>query len=87
MYNEDSLDKVWGIVTDLEKWYFMECLLDGEGKPSFKLSKHLMISYEDENIKKIQAEKIIGHIIWLLEEAQKPFEDGEQSKAKKITHP
>src|SRR5436305_2184336 len=38
---EYGLDKVWGIVTDAEKWYFMECMLDSEGKPSFKLSKPL----------------------------------------------
>ena len=26
--DEYGLDKVWGIVTDAEKWYFMECSLD-----------------------------------------------------------
>lgn len=34
-----GLDKVWEIVTDAEKWYFMECRLDDKGKPSFKLSE------------------------------------------------
>jgi len=36
-----------GIVTDAEKWYFMECMQDSEGKPSFKLSKPLFVTYED----------------------------------------
>jgi len=31
--------KTFGIITDAEKWYFMECSLDNEGKPSFKLSE------------------------------------------------
>jgi hypothetical protein len=61
------LDKVWGIVTDAEKWY---CMQDSEGKLSFKLSKPLFVAYEHEGMKDM-AEKILGHIIWLLEEAQK----------------
>ncbi|PKY27089.1 hypothetical protein RhiirB3_415750 [Rhizophagus irregularis] len=28
-----DMDIVWGIVTDAEKWYFMECTLDSERKP------------------------------------------------------
>ena len=55
------------IVTDAEKWYFMECT---QGKPTFKLSKPLFVVYEDDSTKDI-AEKILGHIIWLLEETQK----------------
>jgi hypothetical protein len=27
IYDGHGLDKVWGIVTDAEKWYFMECSL------------------------------------------------------------
>ncbi|PKY31625.1 hypothetical protein RhiirB3_489525 [Rhizophagus irregularis] len=42
-----GLDKVWGIVTDAEKWYFMECMLDGEGKPSFKLSEPVIVVYKE----------------------------------------
>ncbi|EXX70886.1 hypothetical protein RirG_083340 [Rhizophagus irregularis DAOM 197198w] len=68
-----GLDKVWGIVTDAEKWYFMECMLDGEGKPSFKLSEPVIVVYKDENLQ-AKVEKVLGHIVWLLEEAQKPME-------------
>ncbi|CAB4418757.1 unnamed protein product [Rhizophagus irregularis] len=70
MDDEHGFDKVWGIVTDAEKWYFMECTQDAEGKPSFKLSKPLFVAYEDAGMKDM-AEKILGHIIWLLEESQK----------------
>ena len=65
-----GFDKVWGIVTDAEKWYFMECTQDAEGKPLFKLSKPLFVVYEDAGMKDM-AEKVLGHIIWLLEESQK----------------
>ena len=74
-----SLDKVWGIVTDAEKWYFMECTLENERKPVFKLSKPLFVAYEDESMKDM-AEKVLGHILWLLEEAQKPVKALEESR-------
>ncbi|PKY18621.1 hypothetical protein RhiirB3_468668 [Rhizophagus irregularis] len=71
MDDEPGFNKVWGIVTDAEKWYFMECLQDDEGKPSFNLTKPpLFVACEDEDIKE-RAEKVLGHIIWLLEESQK----------------
>ncbi|CAB4431044.1 unnamed protein product [Rhizophagus irregularis] len=70
MDDEHGFDKVWGIVTDAEKWYFMECTQDAEGIPLFKLSKPLFVVYEDAGMKDM-AEKILGHIIWLLEESQK----------------
>jgi hypothetical protein len=31
------MDKVWGIVADAEKWYFMECTFDDE-RESHRLS-------------------------------------------------
>ena len=42
---EQELDKVFGIVTDASEWYFMECSLDNEGKPSFKLSEPVTVVY------------------------------------------
>ena len=68
--DEPGFNKVWGIVTDVEKWYFTKCSQDDEGKLSFKLSKSLFVAYENEGMKDM-AEKTLGHIIWLLEEAQK----------------
>ena len=42
--------KTFGIVTDVEKWYFMECSLDNEGKLLFKLSEPVTVMYKDENL-------------------------------------
>src|SRR6266542_3761273 len=69
--DEYDMDKVWGIITDAEKWYFMECTLDEERKPSFRLLEPVIIEYNDENMQ-IKVEKVLGHIVWLLDEAQKP---------------
>ncbi|KAF0556673.1 hypothetical protein F8M41_015031 [Gigaspora margarita] len=82
--DECGLDKVWGIVTDAEKWYFMECTLD-KGRPSFKLSEPVIVVYKDENMQ-MKVERVLSHIIWLLKEAQKPVEtspNGEQSRVLK----
>ena len=57
----------------------MECTQDSEGKPSFKLSKPLFVAYKDVGMKDM-AEKVLGHIIWLLEEVQKPL----QSEVKRV---
>jgi hypothetical protein len=71
--NGQDVDRVFGIVTDASEWYFMECSLDNEGKPSFKLSEPVTVVYKDENLQ-AKVEKVLGHIVWLLEEAQKPAE-------------
>src|ERR1044072_9895708 len=48
--NGQDVDRVFGIVTDASEWYFMECSLDNEGKPSFKLSEPVTVVYKDENL-------------------------------------
>ncbi|GBC42847.2 uncharacterized protein OCT59_008076 [Rhizophagus irregularis] len=58
------------IVTDVEKWYFVECIQDSERKLSFKLLKSLFVAYENTGMKDM-AEKVLDQIIWLLEESQK----------------
>jgi hypothetical protein len=42
---------VFGIVTDAEKFYFMECTLDDQDRPSFKLSEPVVVVYNNENMK------------------------------------
>ncbi|PKY13276.1 hypothetical protein RhiirB3_490602 [Rhizophagus irregularis] len=66
-------DRVFGIVTDASEWYFMECKVDSEGKPSFKLSEPVTVVYKDDNLQ-AKVEKVLRHIVWLLEEAQKSEE-------------
>ncbi|PKC58631.1 hypothetical protein RhiirA1_470680 [Rhizophagus irregularis] len=72
-----------GIVTDAEKWYFMECRLDSsDRRPLIKLSEPVIVVYKDENLQ-LKVEKVLGYIVWLLEEAQKPVDDsqsGEESR-------
>ncbi|EXX53544.1 uncharacterized protein OCT59_011977 [Rhizophagus irregularis] len=80
--NGQDVDRVFGIVTDASEWYFMECSLDNEGKPSFKLSEPVTVVCKDENLQ-AKVEKILGHIVWLLEEAQKPVE-ASQSGVKRV---
>ncbi|PKK59834.1 hypothetical protein RhiirC2_794242, partial [Rhizophagus irregularis] len=62
--------KVFGIITDSEKWFFLECSLDNERNPKFKLSKPLVVIYGDKDMEN-RVKKVLGHIAWLLEEAQK----------------
>ncbi|PKB98498.1 hypothetical protein RhiirA5_431281 [Rhizophagus irregularis] len=77
--DEYGLDKVWQIVTDAEKWYFMECILDNEGKLSFKLSKPVIVVYDDAYME-TKVKKVLSHIVWLLDEAQKPDSNDSQSE-------
>ena len=70
--------KTFGIITDAEKWYFMECSYN-EGKPSFKLSEPVTVVYKDENMQ-AKVERVLGHIAWLLEEAQKPDSDSQSGE-------
>ncbi|PKY31877.1 hypothetical protein RhiirB3_449705 [Rhizophagus irregularis] len=65
-----SKKKVFGIITDSEKWFFLECSLDNKRNPKFKLSKPVVIIYGDEDMEN-WVKKVLGHIAWLLEEAQK----------------
>lgn len=55
--------KVFGIVTDAEKWYFMECSLDDQDRLRFKLSKPLTVVYDSENMG-VNVERVLGHIAW-----------------------
>ena len=77
--NGQDVDRVFGIVTDASEWYFMECSLDNERKPTFKLSEPVTVVYKDENLQ-VKVEKVLGHIVWLLEVAQKPVESGVKSR-------
>jgi hypothetical protein len=69
--DEAITDKVFGIVSDAEKFYFLECRFNGDGKPLFKLSKPTIVNYDPEVMRTTVA-KVLGHIGWLLEEVDKP---------------
>jgi hypothetical protein len=59
--DECDMDKVWGIVTDAEKWYFMECAFDEEKKPTFKLSEPVFVVYNDDNMENMVV-KVLSHL-------------------------
>ncbi|RIA83419.1 hypothetical protein C1645_880515 [Glomus cerebriforme] len=71
MEENQIVGKVFGIVTDAKKFYFMECSLDNQDRPSFKLSEPVVVVYNDDNMENMVG-KVLSHIVWLLEEAQKP---------------
>ncbi|CAH1767474.1 22916_t:CDS:2 [Entrophospora sp. SA101] len=66
--SDDS--KVFGIITDSQKWFFLECSSGNEGKTQFKLSKPVVDVYGDEDMES-RVRKVIGYIAWLLQEALK----------------
>ena len=43
------------------------------GKPSFELSEQVAVMCKDENLQ-AKVEKVLRHIVWILEEAQKTEE-------------
>ncbi|RIA88288.1 hypothetical protein C1645_775247 [Glomus cerebriforme] len=54
----------------------------GIRKPSFKLSEPVTIVYKDDNLQ-AKVKKVLRHIVWILEEAQKPV-DASQSGVKRV---
>jgi hypothetical protein len=69
--DESSLNKAFGIISDTEKFYFLECLLNGDGKASFKLSDPVTVIYKPKYMRDTVAE-VLSRMGWLLEESDKP---------------
>jgi hypothetical protein len=67
-------------VSDAEKFLFLECRINGDGKPLFSLSDPVNINY-DPDVMRITVAKALDHIGWLLEEIEKT--EASQSSAKK----
>ncbi|PKB98446.1 hypothetical protein RhiirA5_431366 [Rhizophagus irregularis] len=61
--DQPTFRRVFGIVTDAEKFYFMECTMDDQDRPNFKLSELMVVVYKDENLE-TKVEKVLGHIVW-----------------------
>jgi hypothetical protein len=75
--------KIFGIITDAKEWYFMECSLDDQDRLRFKLSKPVTVVYDSKNMED-NVERVLGHIAWLLEEAQKPDSAHDVGKEREI---
>jgi hypothetical protein len=54
------------------KWYFMEYTRQWK-EAIFQIVGALFVAYKDEDMRE-KAEKVLDHIIWLLEEKQEPME-------------
>ena len=54
----------------------------GHRGPDLVFVKGLFVAYEDEDMRE-KAEKVLDHIIWLLEEEQEPME-ASQSREREI---
>ena len=80
--NRQDVDRVFGIIINTSEWYFMKCSLDNKEKSLLKLLELVTVVYKDENLQ-AKVEKVLGHIVWLLEEAQKPVE-ASQSGVKRV---
>ncbi|CAG8834718.1 42358_t:CDS:2 [Gigaspora margarita] len=68
------IDKAYGIVTDSCKWYFIECVVNEDDKPKFSIhSEQGSIIDWSEEIESLEngARRVLGHIVWLLKEAEK----------------
>jgi len=65
-------NKVYGIVTNGEAWYFIKFLMDGD-KPKISIHSEMPIildwTKESEPLEK-DVERILGWIIWLLKRLQ-----------------
>ncbi|CAG8651614.1 3890_t:CDS:2 [Dentiscutata erythropus] len=71
------VDKAYGIVTDSFVWYFIECTVNEDDK--LKVSIHSRFGSIIDWSKELEslesgARRILGHIVWLLKEAEKLIE-------------
>jgi hypothetical protein len=66
--DETFVNKAFGIVSDAEKFYFLECRLNRDEKASFKLSKPVAVNYQPRFMRDTAAE-VLSCIGWLLEES------------------
>ncbi|KAF0459383.1 crinkler family protein [Gigaspora margarita] len=80
------IDKAYGIITDSSRWYFIECVVNEDDKPKFSIhSKDGTLIDWSEEIEPLEkgTRRVLGHIIWLLKEAEKLIESKLSEKKRK----
>ncbi|KAF9536735.1 hypothetical protein EC957_009860 [Mortierella hygrophila] len=62
--------RAYGIVTDTINWYFVECTIDQSqesgDRPKFRISKLKDIINYDKDTWRVEAESVLGQIVWLM---------------------
>ncbi|KAF9094755.1 hypothetical protein BGX27_001374 [Mortierella sp. AM989] len=66
---DDEDVKAYGIVTDAEKWYFLECTMDADERTSFKMSK-IQGDLDFSASWTVNAMSLFGKLIWLFTQMQ-----------------
>ena len=72
--DDDGKIKIFGIVTDAIRWFFLLCS-EGEEGPKFQISKSYCIDYGSEEDFKHQAKEIFCHMLWIFDYVQDEDED------------
>ena len=69
---EETLGRAFRVVTDAERFHFLRVLTMNSGDTiRLEVSQEMTIGYRMEG----RVEVILGNIVWLLQEAEKPVND------------
>lgn len=83
--------RAYGIVTDACFWFFVECTIDPSqdsgDRPKFRISKLKDIANYDKDTWRVEAESVLGQIVWLMRKMQSeiPGRELQVKKQKFIT--
>ncbi|KAG0364664.1 hypothetical protein BGX24_004512 [Mortierella sp. AD032] len=84
--------KAYGIVTDATYWFFVECTVDQSqdsgDRPKFRISKLKDIINYDKDTWRVEAESVLGQIVWLMRKmhSEIPGRELQLNKQKFITN-
>ncbi|CAG8694655.1 16562_t:CDS:2 [Dentiscutata erythropus] len=81
------IDKAYGIVTDSRLWYFIECVVNEDDKPKFSIDSKqgVIIDWGEKTVPLENGVRVVlGHIVWLLKEAEKLIESKLSEKKRRI---
>lgn len=76
-------DEVFGIVTNAEKWFFVQCKKDAAEKLSFALSSPILIHYAGKDFEET-VHVVFEHILWLLDQSRQNEKPPAKKKKKKM---
>ncbi|KAI1290494.1 hypothetical protein EDD11_009224, partial [Mortierella claussenii] len=89
--NSSGPMRAYGIVTDAERWYFVECTIDqsqesSSDRPKFRISRLKDIVNYNGDTWKAEAKSVLGQIVWLMRKMHSEIPVRElRSKKQKFT--